>query len=74
MEKIFNDSSSLNGEQRKREMKGIPFISTSNAVVFLGKLFAKVERVVPSLSEKQNDFAFSSERFNYRVCSRFNQD
>lgn len=35
------------------------------AVVFLGKLFAKVERVVPSLSEKQNDFAFSSERFNY---------
>lgn len=44
------------------------------AVVFLGKLFAKVERVVPSLSEKQNDFAFSSERFNYPVRSRFNQD
>lgn len=44
------------------------------AVVFLGKLFVKVERVVPSPPEKQNDFAFSSERFNYPVRLRFNQD
>lgn len=63
MEKIWETQWFEQSQWRTEEWK--EFCSSRRAaVVFLGKLFAKVERVVLSPSEKQNDFAFFSERFN----------
>lgn len=73
----LNDSSDRRlsvANRRKRRTKGIPFLSASR-VVFLGRLFAEVERAVPSPPEKQNDFAvrfqsFYSLAFQIRDSSR----
>lgn len=58
----------------QRRTKGIPFLSASffYRVVFLGGLFTEVERAVPTLPEKQNDFAVRFQRtFQLSTRSRF---